>query len=722
MRGGLRSERRSVSVAGKVETVLLSDFGFIVFFFSKTFIDTILSCVDPATSTDPFSSGGLPRSSSMRDSPDPPQPKWNVFSSDRDANSTHESPRQLPRSSSMFGKVLPLSLRAPKGGPAAPLAELTGKGAASDGREEPNGNPPKDIVDAILILDLLFKVFDSAQTELVHTRSLRRVKKALGDNGGTEVKTLLLHLHEASRVMLEHEASEPSTWDTPELEARRSRRSLDSASSAEPTTLPRFSVGGGRLSLGDDGQLRPEQMSSRARLGSIAVGFHTEQLLQQAANSFSRSKTKTKTFTRSLFFSGASSWLLSTADSDDDSEDEHSDHNNKQASSEGGPAVMPLLRLGGGASGALQRATAIDDPAEAELAAFKKAISNERNRKALTREITARIDNGDLHAIHVVRAVHLCEILLTTGVVRVKPGPHLVADGFAELFRMSISLDMKRRGSLLASQAREEADADRALASWDDLLHAMGEERQLPRAKAGVVSSWAQRAFEVLGVTLPSCITRARQLRKADDAQGDGSERRWWVILHTSAAWRAFHHVFLLLLVWDALTLPILLVNYSVSRHLSWIEPVAYVFDAYYFARIPLQFCVTFVNEKSVVVHDPAKIRHHYLTHEFVLDLLASWPHDLMAIVLGAEEHAILALRLVKLLNCRYRPHRRALPLRHIPAAPSFFPAASLGPVPPPPPPNRGPCRAGTCSARTVSTTRRRRATGCSRASCSTSC
>jgi hypothetical protein len=44
----------------------------------------------------------------------------------------------------------------------------------------------------------------------------------------------------------------------------------------------------------------------------------------------------------------------------------------------------------------------------------------------------------------------------------------------------------------------------------------------------------------------------------------------------------------------------------------------------------------------------------HYFASEFTFDLLASWPHDLVALMLGTPPVSAMLLRLIKLLNMRY--------------------------------------------------------------------
>lgn len=62
----------------------------------------------------------------------------------------------------------------------------------------------------------------------------------------------------------------------------------------------------------------------------------------------------------------------------------------------------------------------------------------------------------------------------------------------------------------------------------------------------------------------------------------------------------------------------------------------------------------SYVNDKSVTISDPKLIRLHYLSTEFTLDLVASWPHDLIALWLGVSRLSASLLRLIKVLNLRY--------------------------------------------------------------------
>jgi hypothetical protein len=47
-------------------------------------------------------------------------------------------------------------------------------------------------------------------------------------------------------------------------------------------------------------------------------------------------------------------------------------------------------------------------------------------------------------------------------------------------------------------------------------------------------------------------------------------------------------------------------------------------------------------------VVNSAEIRLHYFATEFTLDLLVSWPHDLVALALGSPPIWAMLLRLVK--------------------------------------------------------------------------
>ncbi|KAJ1629892.1 hypothetical protein T492DRAFT_105504 [Pavlovales sp. CCMP2436] len=203
---------------------------------------------------------------------------------------------------------------------------------------------------------------------------------------------------------------------------------------------------------------------------------------------------------------------------------------------------------------------------------------------------------------------------------------------------------MNRRGSVVAR-----TDDAEGLASWADLLAAL--DQKTPRVGDSLISKACQQLVR-LGLPSPS---------RAPAAGGPGGGQqvyRPWVIYHTSSAWTTFHAMFIFFTVWDALLLPVFLVDTELlDKAQPWIWPVFCFLDVVYFIRVAFHFRESFTNSNSAIVDEPNLIRLHYFAGEFVFDLIASWPHDLVALVLGTPSITAMELRLIKLLNVRYTLH-----------------------------------------------------------------
>jgi hypothetical protein len=358
--------------------------------------------------------------------------------------------------------------------------------------------------------------------------------------------------------------------------------------------------------------------------------------------------------TREQFFAGASAWIMSTA-----GEEEEVEEGALRREASGGAARqqlgIPMLKMGGrasagsdpgaapGSSPAIAKPGAASEDGKTSLA---HALAPDAARAVLLKEVRNRIDTGDLRAAHVVRAGPLAEVLLTTALVPVKPSPTELADWCKTTLLLPISEDMSRRGSLLAAEPPTARTGGQGQpASWAEFISTLSGGGPLQPSRT---SSRVRTVLMRLGLASPPSHAPLAELDEAP------SEHRWFIIMHTSLGWRLFDGAFVLLLVWDALTLPLFISQFEIAVHFDWMWPSYYVLDCMYVLRLVLRLFVTFVNSKSVVVTDPTEIRVRYLSHEFVVDLIACWPHDLLSIAVGASEFTALNLRLVKMLNLRY--------------------------------------------------------------------
>lgn len=104
-------------------------------------------------------------------------------------------------------------------------------------------------------------------------------------------------------------------------------------------------------------------------------------------------------------------------------------------------------------------------------------------------------------------------------------------------------------------------------------------------------NSSARKFLERIG--LLQLLAPPAAAQTADESPADEGERSRWIMSHTGLAWRAYHFVFLVLNSWDALVLPLLLVNFELTAQLSWVWPTFYFLDAVYVVRIVLRLFVT---------------------------------------------------------------------------------------------------------------------------------
>eukprot|EP00736_Rhodelphis_marinus_P008001 Rmarinus@m.3149 len=79
-----------------------------------------------------------------------------------------------------------------------------------------------------------------------------------------------------------------------------------------------------------------------------------------------------------------------------------------------------------------------------------------------------------------------------------------------------------------------------------------------------------------------------------------------------------------------------------------------YVADGFVYLFMLSKFFTGYVNENSVVVYDLSKIRDHYLTTDFVLDLVSMTPLDLLAVATGASVESLAWLRTPRLIQTRF--------------------------------------------------------------------
>lgn len=113
---------------------------------------------------------------------------------------------------------------------------------------------------------------------------------------------------------------------------------------------------------------------------------------------------------------------------------------------------------------------------------------------------------------------------------------------------------------------------------------------------------------------------------------------------------------------WDALVLKYLTVLFffevpfnicfRAAVHLGdWYFISQHLMDAILWMDMCMRFFRPYVNENSVLEVDLGSIRRHYLGSSFSLDLLASFPADLLVFTDGASYSYMAILRLFRLLR-----------------------------------------------------------------------
>ncbi|KAG8469193.1 hypothetical protein KFE25_007711 [Diacronema lutheri] len=419
------------------------------------------------------------------------------------------------------------------------------------------------------------------------------------------------------------------------------------------------------------------------------------------ASPVTRSRT-TRSMSEVQFFVGVSSWIMLTTGNDADEADEADEADAGTPGQRAGGAIVPRLSGARALSGAEVPAIAVHghahhakSKAAARQEAAARAARDEQTLRdldgaldtvgaysVLADNLQLRIDTSRLDGKEVVTPEMLLALLQHMVMIPPSTTPEMaerwcrrrlgltlragadvdqsVDDADADGSDAGSDGGGHRAARLLLLGADEQVEAARD-ATWADLLKAL-------RARAGAIAAAdgtdaAQRAggkggalyalLRIFGLA-GSRASALDDAAAADEGDGALAERPWYIISYKSPYYGYTTTAFLLLVTLDLLLIPLLLAFIDQTKQMGWVFTVNTVADLLYLVRIAIRLNTTFINEKSVEVFRPSEVRQQYLHGDFVLDIIASWPHNLLAAAFNVEPIVMLSLRVFRLINCRY--------------------------------------------------------------------
>lgn len=415
---------------------------------------------------------------------------------------------------------------------------------------------------------------------------------------------------------------------------------------------------------------------------------------QERARQRPKAPAQARSMSEVQFFVGVSSWiLLSAGEADADLDDLDEAQHAGSANAAGVPRLQALSLHN--AQGSIDKlnlsgiAVAREGTGKAGGRAAQAAAAAARE-EALLREIDGALSTTSAYLLLADN------IQLRIDTLRLKPTDHVEPEALLSLIGHSVVLpagaNVERitkwatiRLGLQLGGANDENDGDQSssrngsdagdarqkllkalksddddenaqnkAATWRDLhakLTAAVEEMRAADKEAGggVVSRKSM---------LLMCCGGGHSSANAEDGhaedEADASARPWYIV-SVHMPWINYFNVFFLVCVWwDTVTIPMQLAFIEQTYSMEWLFAINTIMDVVYLLHIALQLHTTFINEKSVEVWRPSEIRQQYLHGNFVLDILASFPHDLLAWLFGVDALTIFSLRTLRMINCRY--------------------------------------------------------------------
>jgi hypothetical protein len=356
-----------------------------------------------------------------------------------------------------------------------------------------------------------------------------------------------------------------------------------------------------------------------------------------------------KILTQVQLFVGVASWVLAAADSS--------------------------LALVEEDTHAVQRMKELDDfeaneSANVEhLVTLSSALSTQRGVMALAHSIEQRLDASKIDGLDPVQDDVLLRYVKHAFSIADSTDVHQLQLWIGDKLGLAIT-DGQQGSPLLITSGedekveRDESEVVKQRATWEVLMQALfnyaAEMQHSDEMHAAAdaddeddslrpLTPWrsaVRRVGSVLGLVQTGV--------KVSISPSGSAHEHHFILRHDSVAFQRFHTVFIALTAWDSIFAPVQLCFVERMMHVRWLAVFSIIFDIFYILRVLLRFRVTVVNRHSVVVHDPRGISRHYLSNDFSLDLLASWPHNFLAMALGTPAFVPFLLRLLRLVNLRY--------------------------------------------------------------------
>jgi len=555
-----------------------------------------------------------------------------------------------------------------------------------------------EVSKATHVITSLFKVFDVSARGKIYMRDVRAVQRNLGEMKSEEIKSLVMFLMDTSLIFAHADARAQDALDAHRESGaadgeeavgpgarpsgkRATRASLDMLRSgdfgSEIAALAEEPAGAGDAHLAHLAHLEPP-----AHPGGARRRHSSKPALRTSMGSVDLDgghQRRQRCLTDVQFYVGVCAWVMNSADEGADKEAgaDAADADAQAAAAGAGEGASRVPKL---------KSAAAHPPGKRSKESRADVAARAQARETAERDLAVSLAQpGAMHLL-----ADNIQFRVDTG--RLRADDHAHAEAFLELVGHSVVVpaaatpDMVQRWcksrldvDLLGANAAHEADDEHAPAAGaadeaKKLLALSAEEeedssfgvtwaklQEAMRAVSAAAGEGRAAAAPALGGPFAQLLAAlglgasARVHPEAGDEDDEGGGSWPWYIVGVESAYTKYvHRVFLVLVAYDALFIPVVLGNLHTVAHMSWLPVVHGCVDAVYLARMAVRFHTTFVNDHGVQVTDPVKVRKRYLDTDFTLDLIACWPQDLMAYWLNAELVTVYGLRLLRFINTRY--------------------------------------------------------------------
>jgi ankyrin repeat protein len=494
---------------------------------------------------------------------------------------------------------------------------------------QPSSSAQPLVIEASMVLDSLFAIFDRSGNGKIHVSDVRLLQGALGEMGSKEIGVLLSYLLDAATRLAPGRSSRAQSEGRSAAQADKSGGDADAVVIAGTEPTP---------------------------------------------------KERTRALNKVSFFMGAASWILASQLA------EEAPGADAESAADKPPDVNS------DADGADPTAGSVAAQRAEIIAGLHAALSDAHACHALAESIDARRERRKLKRNALVDAAKLLSIVTQTAAIpsgvsgaeliswcsehlRLIISVHAEGDGEHEPGTPKAGQDIPTlglsEGNLRVRSEQSHEHEDKPKATWAmmrdafamrsvklsaDALDARASTRGSSTSLCGRALTLA-RAILVYLVSAQGGEASERDGSASKSSGGGGvptSGPRWYSIDHRSPLAVRFHQLFLAVLCWDLVVIPVQLCFYAEVSELAWINDVNVFADTVYWTHLASRFLLSFVNEKSVVIYAPREIQINYLTTDFPLDAIAFWPQSQLAFALGSAHFDSLALRLLRLIAARY--------------------------------------------------------------------